>query len=159
MTKQYPYRFNVAALEVEDVSAYLRNVPRTRWRISTIEMVDGLEIDEWRALKALEAKADAISSGDDHRIVDPIERAALLETDTDAKVEIIVQGMPSAIARRLLNRIAIHGGVNENGITRENWSSAFRRGLAGYLVHFADKNDAILFKLAMWKRPGEDARP
>lgn len=159
MTQPFTYKFKVDAIEVEAVADYLRGIPKGRWIIDTVEMKDGLEIDEWRTMRYAAAELDAVQSGDDRRIVDERERSALVSTDSKDHVEVMIKGAPATISRRLLNRVAIHGGVNEQGIVRENWSAAFTRGLTGYLVQFRDKNDAIMFKLAMWKRPGDDARP
>ena len=159
MTNQYPYKFNVSSLEYEDVADYLRNVPESQWRIDTREMVGELTLEEWRSVKAYEAQQDAIDSGDNHQVIDLEERKALLQTDSNEKVEVCVRGLPATASRTLLNRIAIHTGVNNAGINREAWSAEFSRGLKGYLVQFANKDAAILFKLAMWKRPGEDAKP
>jgi hypothetical protein len=59
--------------------------------------------------------------------------------------------MPASVTRRLLNRIAIQVGVNEAGITREDFYVAFKRGVEAYLIQFASSDDAIMFKLAMWQ--------
>lgn len=156
MTDRFPFKFNVEALEYADVADYLKAIPSDKYLIATIEQIDGLQIDEWRAVQVEAARLDAIASGDDHQVTDESERAALIKTDSSEQIEVSVLGSYAKASRRLLNRIAIQGGVNKAGITREAWSAAFRFGAKSYLVQFADKNDAIMFKLAMWKRPQED---
>lgn len=159
MTDNYPYKFNVTSLEYEDVAAYLRPIPKSRWRIDTREMHGELTIDEWRTVKAIEAHDDAITSGDDHHVTDENERAALIQTDTADKIDITVKGIPAYASRRLLNRIAVQGGVNNAGVSRDSWRAQFTRGVEGYLVQFRDRTDGIMFKLAMWKRPEEGLLP
>ncbi|WP_188063757.1 hypothetical protein [Sphingobium sp. KCTC 72723] len=159
MQDLYPFKFNVNTLEYDDVAEYLKSVASGKFIISTVETIDGLSIEEWRAAKIAAAEQDAIQSGDDHQVTEEAERAALIQTDSNERIHITVLGTPATCSRRLLNRIAIQGGVNNAGITREAWGASLQRGIKSYLVRFADKNDAIMFKLAMWKRPGEDAQP
>ncbi|UYY77516.1 hypothetical protein [Sphingomonas sp. R1] len=159
MTDPFPFKFNVSTVEYETVVEWLRNFPSERYRIATREMKGELTLEEWRSVKIIEAQKDAERAGDDHHVTDPDEREALLRSDSHEKVEIVHCGLLTTASRRLLNRIAIQGGVNEAGIVRENWSAAFSRGVQSYMVQFRDRDDAVMFKLAMWRRPGDDARP
>ena len=159
MTEFFSYKFNVSTLEYEAVADYLSAIPLDRYTIARRQMVGELTLEEWREVKRVAAIEKARDAGDDHRVTEDAERAALLATDSDENVSVTVLGPPAIISRRLLNRVAIQVGVNNAGIAREDYHVQFARGVETYLVQFKSSNDAILFKLEMWKRPGEDAQP
>lgn len=159
MTDHYPYKFNVTTLEYDRVAEYLHTISPDRYTIARREMVGELTIDEWREIKRITIEREARECGDDHRITDLNERNALLSTDSDERVAVTVLGLPTSISRRLLNRVAIQVGVANAGIARENYAAELARGVETFLIQFKSSDDAILFKLAMWKPPGEDARP
>lgn len=159
MTDQYPYKFNVTSLEFGKVADYLSTLTPDRYTIARREMVGELTIDEWREIKRFAIEQEARDCGDHHRVTDFTERTALLSTDSEERVAVTVLGLPTSISRRLLNRIAIQVGVANAGIARDSYAAELARGVETYLIQFKSSDDAILFKLAMWKAPGEDAIP
>lgn len=155
MTSHYPYKFNVSTLEYDDVAAYLQAIPSSRYTIARREFVGDLTLEEWRSVqRAITEKANTKLAQTNGRSTS-IERSELLDTDSDEAVDIDVLGHPARASRRLLNRVAIQVGLDHAGVSIANKQSRveLRRGVEGYLVQFKEKNDALMFKLAMWKRP------
>lgn len=150
MTDHYPFKFNVSTLEHAKVFDYLATIPSYRYTIARRQMVGELTLREWRIVREAALALGATKLNDGDKITSREQIEALLATDSDAKVDVTVFGLPTTTTRRLLNRVAIQVGLNEAGVALEDQSLMFTRGTEGYLIQFSNPDDARAFKLAMW---------
>lgn len=160
------YIFNITDLELEGCKEWLNDNALHAWDIVQVQTIDGMSAEEWHEKEAKRQQLETdrmqkeAAEYPTHHITGDDERQALLATDSKEKVYVDVLAMPSTASIRLLNRVAIHRGLTNAGVNRNLDAQAaryWRMPEASYVLSMASKDDAIRFKLAMWKVPQGEA--